>query len=82
MFLFVIIVDDIWKLIRKMGTEFYPIYRIWSFTLAYVNIRHPDDMEVIKDTLNNGTHTLYSFRLIFASSKKAFFKSFKCATVG
>ncbi|XP_017758948.1 PREDICTED: cytochrome P450 4C1-like [Eufriesea mexicana] len=39
--------SDLWTLMRKMGTQYYPIYRLWSFTTAFLNIRHPDDIETL-----------------------------------
>ncbi|XP_076756472.1 cytochrome P450 4C1-like [Xylocopa sonorina] len=59
---FQISVENVWKLIREMGKQYYPIYKVWSFTMPYLNINHPDDIETI---LGNPTFTqksiLYKF---------------------
>ncbi|XP_076634520.1 uncharacterized protein LOC143348322 [Colletes latitarsis] len=39
--------SEIWKLMRQLGNRYYPIYRLWSFTVPLVYIRHPDDVETI-----------------------------------
>ncbi|XP_053982828.1 uncharacterized protein LOC128878567 [Hylaeus volcanicus] len=46
---FIIIVSprELWKLMRRYAAEYYPIYRLWTFTMPYVNIFHPNDMETI-----------------------------------
>ncbi|XP_034175885.2 cytochrome P450 4C1 [Osmia lignaria lignaria] len=38
---------DLWKIMRKMSNQYYPIYRLWSFTMPFLNIRHPNDIETI-----------------------------------
>nr|AZR39477.1 cytochrome P450 [Agasicles hygrophila] len=47
---------------RQRTQELYPIYKMWSFNVASVNLMSPEDMELI---LNNQTHIekglLYSF---------------------
>ncbi|XP_043264704.1 cytochrome P450 4C1-like [Colletes gigas] len=39
--------SEIWKFMRQLGNRYYPIYRLWSFTVPLVYIRHPDDVETI-----------------------------------
>ncbi|XP_076168954.1 cytochrome P450 4C1 [Ptiloglossa arizonensis] len=37
----------IWNHVRELGSQYYPIYRVWTFLMPFVNIRHPDDIETI-----------------------------------
>lgn len=38
---------DLWTLVRNYGDQYYPIYRFWGFTMPFLNIRHPKDIETI-----------------------------------
>ncbi|XP_053982182.1 cytochrome P450 4C1-like [Hylaeus volcanicus] len=38
---------EIWKHMRHLADEYYPIYRLWFGTTPTVNLRHPDDIEII-----------------------------------
>lgn len=38
---------DLWTLLRNLSDQYYPIYRLWGFTVPFLNIRHPKDIEVI-----------------------------------
>lgn len=33
---------------NKMSDQYYPTFKLWSFTAALVHIRHPNDLQVIK----------------------------------
>ncbi|XP_031850007.2 cytochrome P450 4C1 [Nomia melanderi] len=38
---------ELWKTIRKMADQYYPIFRLWTFSMPFLNIRHPNDIETI-----------------------------------
>lgn len=50
--IFFYILEDLWNLQRKLGKDYYPIYKLWCGPIAFVSIHHPDDVEV-KETLEN-----------------------------
>ncbi|KOX68726.1 hypothetical protein WN51_06963 [Melipona quadrifasciata] len=35
-----------WSLLEQMNIQYYPIYKLWTFWNAYVQIQHPDDFEI------------------------------------
>ncbi|KAK9295402.1 hypothetical protein QLX08_010289 [Tetragonisca angustula] len=39
--------NDLWMLLKQMNIQYYPIYKIWSFWSALVQIQHPDDLETL-----------------------------------
>lgn len=45
---FILIVGELWKFLTQLSKQYYPIYRMWTFSEAYVHICHPDDIEVIR----------------------------------
>ncbi|XP_058800775.1 cytochrome P450 4C1-like [Phymastichus coffea] len=45
--------DQLWYLVRKMGDNYYPIYKFWTLTEAIINLRHPDDVEVLLTSTQN-----------------------------
>lgn len=47
MYSFQVSSTDLWTLLRNLGDQYYPIYRLWGFTSSFLNIRHPKDIEVI-----------------------------------
>lgn len=38
--------DVLWKKVRYLSKEFYPIFKVWIVKNAVVYIRHPDDIKV------------------------------------
>ncbi|XP_032677792.1 cytochrome P450 4C1-like isoform X1 [Odontomachus brunneus] len=45
--------EKIWLYLRAKAEKYYPIYKLWFFSEAFVSIRHPNDLEAI---LNNTKH--------------------------
>ncbi|KAK1125909.1 hypothetical protein K0M31_005445 [Melipona bicolor] len=43
--------SNLWKLLEQMNIQYYPIYKIWSFWSAIVQIQHPDDLETLLGNL-------------------------------
>lgn len=39
-------IGEIWTSLIKMGNDYYPIFRIWTFFETHIHICHPDDIEV------------------------------------
>ena len=39
--------EELWQLQITLSKNYYPIFKMWSFTIAYVVICHPDDVQVI-----------------------------------
>ncbi|XP_061938628.1 cytochrome P450 4C1-like [Apis cerana] len=39
--------SEIWTSLIKMGNDYYPIFRIWTFFETHIHICHPDDIETI-----------------------------------
>ncbi|XP_076242843.1 cytochrome P450 4C1 [Calliopsis andreniformis] len=39
--------DELWKTVRRLNNQYYPIYRLWTVMFPMINIRHPNDIEVI-----------------------------------
>ncbi|XP_025264314.1 cytochrome P450 4C1 isoform X2 [Camponotus floridanus] len=50
--------EENWKLLCTLSNEYYPIFKVWSFSIFMVFIRHPDDLETI---LSNTNHIEKSF---------------------
>ncbi|KOC65199.1 Cytochrome P450 4C1 [Habropoda laboriosa] len=38
---------ELWTFLRSTSKQYYPIFRVWSFTFPFLNIRHPDDVETV-----------------------------------
>ncbi|XP_011879950.1 PREDICTED: cytochrome P450 4C1-like, partial [Vollenhovia emeryi] len=38
---------EIWKLLVTIPDQYYPIVKIWAFSMPLISIRHPDDFETI-----------------------------------
>ncbi|XP_015127505.1 cytochrome P450 4C1 [Diachasma alloeum] len=49
---FVVPVDEIFLQLRKFSKQFYPTYKYWILHRPVVNIRHPDDVELILSNIN------------------------------
>lgn len=45
--MFILFIGEIWTSLIKMGKDYYPIFKIWTFFEAHIHICHPDDIEVI-----------------------------------
>ncbi|XP_011706454.1 PREDICTED: cytochrome P450 4C1-like [Wasmannia auropunctata] len=41
--------EEIWKLVVELQDQYYPIVKGWQLFYPLVCIRHPDDLEVIKN---------------------------------
>ncbi|KAK0182441.1 hypothetical protein PV327_000583 [Microctonus hyperodae] len=54
--------EQMWRKLRQLGEEYYPIYRLWNGPCCIVNIRHPDDVQKLLSSSTNNTKTwLYEF---------------------
>lgn len=70
--------DVLWTTVRKMSDDYYPIFRIWSCFTCCVNVRHPDDIEVVlnsmkfheKSQLYTLLHPWFSMGLLTSSGAK------------
>jgi len=40
--------EEQWKLLITLIDQYYPIVKIWAFSLPIVFIRHPEDLKVTK----------------------------------
>lgn len=38
---------DLWKKVRKLNDQYYPIFKLWSARVVFINIRHPNDIETL-----------------------------------
>ncbi|XP_050452053.1 cytochrome P450 4C1-like [Cataglyphis hispanica] len=45
--------EKLWKLIRSLSENFYPILKVWTFFTYAVSIRHPDDLETILSSIKH-----------------------------
>ncbi|CAK9799487.1 Cytochrome P450 4C1 [Anthophora quadrimaculata] len=39
--------QELWTYVRTASKRYYPIFRVWSFTIPFLNIRHPNDVETV-----------------------------------
>ncbi|XP_026667732.1 cytochrome P450 4C1-like isoform X2 [Ceratina calcarata] len=39
--------SKLWEHLRKLNKQYYPIFKFWNGWEAYINIRHPDDIETV-----------------------------------
>ncbi|KAJ8670667.1 hypothetical protein QAD02_001926 [Eretmocerus hayati] len=39
--------DEIWPMLRKFNDDYYPIFKFWTTHEVVINIRHPDDIEIL-----------------------------------
>lgn len=39
--------DEIWKTLRKVNKEYYPINRLWLGSMPIVGVYHPDDVQIV-----------------------------------
>ncbi|XP_025268732.1 cytochrome P450 4C1-like [Camponotus floridanus] len=51
-FQFHVSAEELWKLFYTLHNEYYPIFKVWSFSIFVVSIRHPDDLETILSNTN------------------------------
>ncbi|XP_024892041.1 cytochrome P450 4C1-like [Temnothorax curvispinosus] len=47
-----------WKLLISLIDQYYPIVKLWGFSIPFVFIRHPDDLQTI---LHNTAHSRKNF---------------------
>ncbi|XP_011156878.1 cytochrome P450 4C1 [Solenopsis invicta] len=45
--------EELWKILINFADQFYPIFKLWSFSVPLISIRHPNDLEII---LKNTKH--------------------------
>ncbi|XP_025264319.1 cytochrome P450 4C1-like isoform X1 [Camponotus floridanus] len=45
--------EEKWKLHCTLSNEYYPIFKVWSFSIFVVFIRHPNDLETILSSTNH-----------------------------
>ncbi|XP_033211382.1 cytochrome P450 4C1-like isoform X2 [Belonocnema kinseyi] len=59
---FMVPLNELWVVLRKIHTKYYPINRIWLGVMPTVSIYHPDDVQIV---LSSTKHTeksqIYSF---------------------
>ncbi|XP_066581157.1 cytochrome P450 4C1-like [Prorops nasuta] len=78
LYAFKLSMKELWTYLRYLNNEYYPIYKIWSITTALVNIRHPDDAEVLltstkhieKSELYNFLHPWFGTGLLTSTGSK------------
>ncbi|XP_043273337.1 uncharacterized protein [Venturia canescens] len=39
--------EEVRQKLRRLNEEYYPIFKLWGVNLAMINIRHPDDAEIL-----------------------------------
>ncbi|XP_023247321.1 cytochrome P450 4C1, partial [Copidosoma floridanum] len=44
---------DFYRILRKWGKAYYPVYRMWIIDMAIINISHPDDLEILLTSKNH-----------------------------
>ncbi|XP_026667550.1 cytochrome P450 4C1 isoform X1 [Ceratina calcarata] len=56
---------ELWKDIRKLNNQYYPISRLWGLWEAFINIRHPDDIEIVigQSRFLHKSNTIYRIML-------------------
>ncbi|XP_008550233.2 uncharacterized protein LOC103573114 [Microplitis demolitor] len=60
---FLVTPDQLWDTVRSMNDNYYPIYRVWSLKNGVINIRHPDDIEVLLSSSKNISKSMIYFFL-------------------
>lgn len=45
--------EELWQLKITLTKQFPSIFKIWNFTIAYIVINHPDDVQVILNSKNH-----------------------------
>ncbi|KAK0082046.1 hypothetical protein PV326_007366, partial [Microctonus aethiopoides] len=51
--------EDLWHFLRRSGRDFYPVTKFWIINWPVVNIRHPDDLEILLSSNKNITKSLF-----------------------
>lgn len=42
------LLEEIWKIFNIQSNQYYPIFKLWAFSIPIIFIRHPDDIKVTK----------------------------------
>jgi len=45
--------EELWKVQVTLPNQYYPIFKVWAFTTSFISIRHPDDLEIILNSMKN-----------------------------
>ncbi|NP_001165985.1 cytochrome P450 4AB4 precursor [Nasonia vitripennis] len=45
--------DELWPIFRKMSNDYYPTYKFWTTHEVVINIRHPDDIEILLSSVQH-----------------------------
>ncbi|XP_014206431.1 cytochrome P450 4C1-like isoform X2 [Copidosoma floridanum] len=45
--------EEAWNVFRKLNNDYYPIFKFWTTHEVVINIRHPDDVEVLLTSIDN-----------------------------
>nr|UEN71156.1 cytochrome P450 4AV17 [Meteorus pulchricornis] len=51
--------EDLWNFLRRSGRDFYPVNKFWIVNWPIVNIRHPDDVEILLSSNKHITKSVF-----------------------